>query len=105
LESKLRAFEAEDDVFSVQFSHGGIIYIQCFQETQNATNVAPAAQEYLDKRESKLLLGSKETTKLPEGPYLVDGSGVHQAWRLYPDILEAFVTAVVPSQNHDEPYR
>ncbi len=34
---------------------------------------------------------------LPEGPYFLSGTAVHQAWRLYADELRAFVLATVPS--------
>jgi hypothetical protein len=33
---------------------------------------------------------------LPSGPYFLHGSNIHQAWRLYPDDLDAFIFAVVP---------
>ena len=34
---------------------------------------------------------------LPVGPYFLVGSNIHQAWRLYPDKLTAFITTVVPN--------
>ncbi|KAJ5919193.1 hypothetical protein N7466_010136 [Penicillium verhagenii] len=35
---------------------------------------------------------------IPEGLYLLcNGSELHQAWRLYPDHLDAFTTTVIPS--------
>jgi hypothetical protein len=33
---------------------------------------------------------------LPAGPYFLTGNNIHQAWRLYPDELTAFITTVVP---------
>lgn len=37
---------------------------------------------------------------LPSGPYFLSGPNLHQAWRLYPDELEAFAFGLVP----DEPF-
>jgi hypothetical protein len=36
---------------------------------------------------------------LPAGPYFLCGGVIHQAWRLYPDELDAFVFPVVPSHE------
>jgi hypothetical protein len=33
---------------------------------------------------------------LPAGPYFVHGNNIHQAWRLYPDVLDAFIYGVIP---------
>ena len=33
---------------------------------------------------------------LPPGPYFLQSQNIHQAWRLYPDELDAFVMSVVP---------
>ncbi|KAI9670069.1 MAG: hypothetical protein M1817_004549, partial [Caeruleum heppii] len=39
---------------------------------------------------------SKSQDFLPSGPYFLYGQQIHQAWRLYPDELDAFVIPVVP---------
>lgn len=36
------------------------------------------------------------TVTLPSGPYFLHGSDIHQAWRLYPDDLDAFIFGVIP---------
>lgn len=51
---------------------------------------------YLDDR-STILLASNSS--LPEGPYFACGRAIHQAWRLRPDRLSAFVTRVVPDDG------
>lgn len=33
---------------------------------------------------------------LPSGPYFLSGPNLHQAWRLYPDDLEAFNFGLIP---------
>lgn len=35
---------------------------------------------------------------LPSGPYFLQGQNIHQAWRLYPDELDAFIITVVPRE-------
>ena len=36
------------------------------------------------------------TGSIPPGPYFLHGNAIHQAWRLYPDTLEAFSVAAYP---------
>jgi hypothetical protein len=38
-----------------------------------------------------------DVASLPSGPYFVVGGALHQAWRLHPDPLGAFVDGVVPA--------
>lgn len=38
--------------------------------------------------------------RLPSGPYFLSGPNLHQAWRLYPDELEAFTFGLIP----DDPF-
>lgn len=42
--------------------------------------------------------------ELPSGPYFLSGPNLHQAWRLYPDDLEAFASGLIPEDVH-EPQR
>lgn len=39
-------------------------------------------------------------THMPSGPYFLSGPNLHQAWRLYPDELEAFTFGLIP----DDPF-
>lgn len=39
-------------------------------------------------------------SRLPSGPYFLSGPNLHQAWRLYPDDLEAFTSGLIP----DDPF-
>lgn len=44
---------------------------------------------------------SEERDLLPSGPYFLSGSNLHQAWRLYPDDLDAFNFGLVPDSPFD----
>jgi hypothetical protein len=39
---------------------------------------------------------SKKKDLLPSGPYFLSGQNLHQAWRLYPDHLDAFNFGLLP---------
>lgn len=39
---------------------------------------------------------STERDLLPSGPYFLSGQNLHQAWRLYPDDLDAFTFGLLP---------
>lgn len=39
-------------------------------------------------------------SQLPSGPYFLSGRNLHQAWRLYPDELDAFTFGLIP----DDPF-
>ncbi|KAL4936545.1 amidase signature domain-containing protein [Aspergillus oleicola] len=41
---------------------------------------------------------------LPPGPYFLHGPNIHQAWRMYPDYLDAFIFGVLP-ENVNRPER
>ena len=44
---------------------------------------------------------SKEKNLLPSGPYFLSGQNLHQAWRLYPDDLDAFTFGLLPDNPFD----
>ncbi|KAK2611385.1 hypothetical protein N8I77_004725 [Diaporthe amygdali] len=46
-------------------------------------------------------LMSKEEDLLPSGPYFLNGQNLHQAWRLYPDDLDAFTFGLLPDSPFD----
>lgn len=52
--------------------------------------------EYLSASSTKLITLNEI---LREGPYFALGQRLHQAWRLYPDVLSAFATAVIPNDE------
>lgn len=44
---------------------------------------------------------SSERDLLPSGPYFLSGQNLHQAWRLYPDDLDAFTFGLLPDSPFD----
>ncbi|KAL2275630.1 hypothetical protein FJTKL_01697 [Diaporthe vaccinii] len=44
---------------------------------------------------------SEERDLLPSGPYFLSGQNLHQAWRLYPDHLDAFTFGLLPDSPFD----
>lgn len=92
ISAKLAHFEAVDDVFSAEF---GKVLIVASSRTSvkglaSYQKVEPIIY-HLDSEVSAVANGS-----LPDGPYFLRGRNLHQAWRLYPDELEAFSFGVVP---------
>lgn len=49
-------------------------------------------------------VSSQGLDKLPSGPYFLSGPNLHQAWRLYPDELDAFTFGLLPDDLY-EPQR
>lgn len=43
----------------------------------------------------------EQQNQLPSGPYFLSGPNLHQAWRLYPDDLEAFTFGLIPDNLYD----
>jgi hypothetical protein len=89
-------FSKMDDVFSKAFERTLIV--------QNGVGVGSVQREQflndLDKsgRFSAVLVSQVESSNdlLPSGPYFLRGQNLYQAWRLYPDDLDAFIFAVIP---------
>lgn len=90
-------FAAEDDVFNDKFTFGGYLLVQHKHPQINEVGVASDIASYLDGRSTILL---QSNSSLPEGPYFTCGREIHQAWRLHPDRLSAFVTGVVPEDGN-----
>ncbi len=96
---KIAAFYDNDDVFSEDFLTDTVI-VQVDQPEE-----APAIQ-WADVHRLVGRGGSwhpvhilqVEDTQLPQGPYFLSpGNLLFQAWRLYPDTQDAFVSTFVPA--------
>jgi hypothetical protein len=108
LRKTLDRYINEDDVCTEEFT--GIIVVKPTAEDGGGSSLASAPRTehsfspsfsaiyHLanDGHESSPLhrLGAKE---LPSGPYFLSGRNLHQAWRLYPDDLHAFVFGMIPN--------
>ena len=103
LKKKLQDFACPDDVFTSNFTHGGLVLVQTVTGTDNGAQVEPDVQKYLDSLSAQLVVqASAANGPLPEGPCFVVDNCMHQAWRLYEDTLEAFVSATVPVATIDQ---
>ncbi|KAL8934633.1 MAG: hypothetical protein Q9216_005808 [Gyalolechia sp. 2 TL-2023] len=109
LETGFQRFADEDDVFSMDFVDGALIYVQTKEPRGSVATPTPTlsheVKTYLEQHSAQLLFSDQaaELPSLSEGPYFVAQSRLHQAWRLYEDDLEAFVSSSVPAA--DEKYR
>lgn len=92
---QLDLFQQADDVYSPEFAHSVVI---------------TGSLEELDHGRSTLLsqhfstVYTSDALNLPPGPYFLHGTNIHQAWRLYPDYLDAFIFGVLP-ENALQPQR
>ncbi|KAJ5160568.1 uncharacterized protein N7482_007572 [Penicillium canariense] len=92
---QLDLFHQADDIYSEEFAQSVVL---------------TGSPEELDHGRSNLQsqnLSSVYTTSgvdLPPGPYFLHGPNIHQAWRLYPDDLDAFIFGVIP-ENVLQPQR
>lgn len=93
---KLRDFE-KDDVYSAAFSQTLIILCQDAESNPAQPSLEAFSPVYYAN------VNSTSDEILP-GPYFLYGSDIHQAWRLYPDHLDAFIFGVIP-QTGVEPRR
>ncbi|KAJ5950095.1 hypothetical protein N7454_001679 [Penicillium verhagenii] len=84
---KLNLFHQVDDVYSPEFSHtivliGGIDELEFGKSSLVSQNIS--------------IVYTSTAFDLPPGPYFLHGANIHQAWRLYPDYLDAFIFGVLP---------
>lgn len=86
-------FSVVDDVYSDHFKH--TLVLQMIPSHNNS-----ALLDSFNRSEHFSCVHvafSKSTDSiLPAGPYFLQGRHVHQAWRLYPDELDAFMITVYP---------
>ena len=91
----IQHFKVVDDVFSPLFQ--STLVIQVPESQVHDLNINDSG---LKSGFPHILLSSFEAAAdaLPSGPYFVNQGHIHQAWRLYEDILDAFIIPVVPEQ-------
>ncbi|KAF9252091.1 hypothetical protein DTO006G1_2838 [Penicillium roqueforti] len=95
LMQQLNLFEQVDDVYNREFSRS--IVLTGTPEELNQGKSTLVSQKFSTVYTSSAL-------DLPAGPYFLHGSNIHQAWRLYPDCLDAFIFGVLP-ENVLQPER
>lgn len=84
-------FSKTDDVFSRAFQEGLVIL-------QSKAKLEPFSLP-----SGWTFHINNQELHLPNGPYFVKGGSVHQAWRLYADDLDAFLSTSFP--DDDVPYK
>lgn len=85
----------DDDVYNEGFSHSVIIRksITLFSDSISS------ALERFEQNDPALKIYTLATSPpggLRAGPYFLHGQNIHQAWRLYDDVLDAFIFGLVP---------
>ena len=92
--ARLSTFSKVDDVYSPAFDN-----ILLLQSVGESPSQAPLSRINRNRRFNSVYTSVVQSQDefLPSGPYFVVEDGIHQAWRLYPDTLGAFVTTVVPN--------
>ncbi|KAJ6006803.1 hypothetical protein N7451_004747 [Penicillium sp. IBT 35674x] len=92
---QLNLFQRVDDVYKEEFSNSVVLTGSPEELTIGQSTLV--AQNFSAVYTSSAL-------DLPPGPYFLHGSNIHQAWRLYPDYLDAFIFGVLP-ENALQPQR
>lgn len=91
--SQLDYFGRVDDIYSQAFAETIVVAHTGADEVEIGTtpfNSSGVVSTILHSRVNS------SNTPLPSGPYFLQGSNIHQAWRLYTDELDAFIFGVVP---------
>ena len=88
--SLLLRFKDTDDVYSDHFQDHLVLQAPAGQ--QHAQMLITTLQKTLY---FKHIFQASESN-LPPGPYFLSEDGIHQAWRLYEDNLDAFIIPTIP---------
>ena len=86
-------FRAEDDVFSNEFQR--ILILQGLQD-DHFSRLIDAVHSAKDFDHIFRMPAVSNPETIPNGPYFIGEDGIHQAWRLYEDDLDAFIIPTVP---------
>ncbi|KAF3066593.1 Amidase 1 [Daldinia childiae] len=100
---EIKLFQAEDDVFSKGFlsnivvMHGPVKDINRLRDTLTSLPTNAITGDWAPN--TVLSVGSPSNST-PDGPYfLSQGLHLFEAWRLYPDTQNSFVTGIIPSTH------
>jgi hypothetical protein len=96
-------FQKIDDVFSSKFLRAVIIVTAVYRE-----DLDDEFKSFMSSKGCKdifiVQLEDPDIGSLNEGPYFYNSRGLFSAWRLFPDVQEAFVLSVIPSQSDPQMY-
>lgn len=92
INERLSTFAQIDDVYQKAFGNNVVIV---------RTGTEPSPTDLASKLNTSGCFSAiyssrpNSTITLPSGPYFLHGNDIHQAWRLYPDDLDAFIFGVI----------
>ena len=101
IERLLTKFDEIDDVYSPDFAAQSTFI---FAHTTQPPILDELVSTYLESASQGKYMHQKaeNTADWIGGPYFLRGNQLHQAWRLYSDDLEAFVSTTIPTES--DPY-
>jgi hypothetical protein len=103
LDERVTEYLETDDVFSTLFLKAVLISVH--NDPQGVPQLEEKSEELLKTwGTSCVILISTLEHPLPGGPYFILNAGLRQAWRCYPDPVEAFTTGTVPSATENDLY-
>jgi hypothetical protein len=91
--NQLKRFFLIDDVYSEGFAKSVIIQYITTAVVDELASRLHSCGRFSEVYHSHAV---SIDTLLPSGPYFFQGRTIHQAWRLYPDELDAFIFSVIP---------
>ena len=90
------AFSGNDDVFNRGFVTAVIVQQEGVLKTPEAAETCESIS--LGKDTLPLIrMATKKGDALPGGPYFLQGSELREAWRLFPDVADAFFAPLQPT--------
>ncbi|KAH6668879.1 hypothetical protein B0J14DRAFT_674368 [Halenospora varia] len=98
----LTTFDEIDDVYSPDFAAQGTLIFPHL--TPNPPILDDSVNKYFESTFERKCIHQKTENKADwtGGPYFLQENQLHQAWRLYPDELEASVSTTIPAES--DPY-
>lgn len=97
---EIKRFLARDDVYSEDFASTIVIHMPAGVALDSPINLSSSQQYNLKNAHLDYSLALPNENLLPSGPYFIHNDGIYEAWRLYPDDLDAFEIAVVPQDSN-----
>ena len=104
VEEEISRFLLQDDVYTEEFASNVVIQVPAGVALNTSIHLSSLEQHGLKTSYIDYSVANSTETLLPSGPYFAHDNGIYEAWRLYPDELDAFEIAIVPeaSQNPEK---
>ncbi|KAL9045688.1 MAG: hypothetical protein Q9206_007248, partial [Seirophora lacunosa] len=90
------SYLAQDDVYSLHFASWIVLQVPAGITPHAAIGRSSSHETGPKGATLEFSIVNSTPTLLPPGPYFAFDNGIYEAWRLYPDHLDAFEIAVVP---------